>query len=216
MKIKYFGHASFYLRFKKAKLITDPFDPKMVGFSFPRKEADIVTISHGHNDHNRADLVKGEPLVIDLPGEYEKKGVKIKGFLTYHDKQKGAERGENVIYKIEGDDVSLLHLGDLGHVLSDSLVEEVGEVDVLFIPVGGFYTIGPEEAVQNINKLEPKIIVPMHYNHEKLNQQVFGKLAPLERFLESIGKEAQRVDELEISKENLADKEKEVVVLNLG
>ncbi len=214
MKIKYLGHASFLLRFKTAKLITDPFDPKMVGLPFPRQEADIVTISHQHEDHNRADLVKGEPLVIDLPGEYEKKGVRIKGFLTYHDKKKGAERGENIIFKIESEGISILHCGDLGHVLSDEQVEALGKVDILLVPVGGFYTIEPEEAVELVNKIEPAIVIPMHYNHEKLNQKVFSALKPVEKFLELMGG-GERVKDLSLLKSDLEGREKEVIVLEL-
>ena len=214
MKIRYLGHSSFYIRTKKAKIVTDPFDPQMVGFSFLRQEADIVTISHHHKDHDRADLVKGAPLVIDLPGEYEKLGVKIIGYSTFHDAKKGSERGENTIFKIEAENLSLLHLGDLGHILSDSLIEEIGEINVLFIPIGGFYTIGPKEAVELIGKIEPSVVIPMHYNHSLLNPQVFSKLFSLEDFLRLID-DYERVDTFELSQQSLEGKEKQVVILNL-
>ncbi len=217
MKIKYLGHASFLLKFKRTKVVTDPFDPQMVGIKFPRVEADIVTLSHHHQDHDRADLVKGSPLVIDLPGEYEKEGVRITGVLTYHDKSKGQKRGENVVFKMEGEDgIKVLHCGDLGHVLTDDQIEKIGEVDVLLIPVGGFYTIGPEEAMEVINKIEPAIVVPMHYNHSALNQAVFSQIKPVDEFLKVAGvSEIERVDELEISKNDIVEKEKEIVLLNI-
>ncbi len=217
MKIKYLGHASFLLKFKRTKVVTDPFDPQMVGIKFPRVEADIVTLSHHHQDHDRADLVKGSPLVIDLPGEYEKEGVRITGVLTYHDKSKGQKRGENVVFKMEGEDgIKVLHCGDLGHVLTDDQIEKIGEVDVLLIPVGGFYTIGPEEAMEVINKIDPAIVVPMHYNHSALNQAVFSQIKPVDEFLKVAGvSEIERVDELEISKNDIVEKEKEIVLLNI-
>src|SRR3989338_4498612 len=137
MDIKYLGHASFLLRSNTAKVITDPFDPKAVGLSFSKLPADIVSCSHGHDDHYFLDRIEGDPLVITLAGEYEKKGVRITGYDSFHDEADGSKRGKNVIYKIEIEDISILHLGDLGHTLSDELVEEIDVVDILLIPVGG-------------------------------------------------------------------------------
>ena len=216
MKIKYLGHSSFFLRFKKARLVIDPFDSKMVGLPFPRQEADIVLITHHHKDHDQAQLVKGNPVVIDLPGEYEIKQVKIRGFLTYHDDKKGALRGENTIYKIESEGISFLHLGDLGHLLSEEMIEKIGEIDVIFIPVGGIYTIGPEQALKLINEIEPKIIIPMHYNHEKLNQEIFGKLASVDEFVKNFPSEkVKKVDILSLSDSEVKEKESEVIVFEI-
>ena len=99
MDIKYLGHASFFIKSKEAKLVTDPFDPQMVGLKFPKIEADIVTVSHHHKDHDQAQLVSESPLVIDSPGEYEKKGLRVFGYKTYHDKKKGLERGANTVVR---------------------------------------------------------------------------------------------------------------------
>ncbi len=213
MDIKYFGHSSFFIKSKDAKLVTDPFDTQMVGIKFPKIEADIVTISHHHLDHDRAELVTGDRLVIDMAGEYEKKGMRVMGYQTYHDKKKGAERGENIVYKIEGDGISVLHCGDLGLVLEDSFVDQLGEVDVLLVPVGGFFTIDSTEAVELVKKIEPSIVIPMHYNHAKLNQQNFAKIAPLGEFLKKIGVEGVvPTPKLTIKKEELQEEMKVVVM----
>ncbi|OGK12217.1 hypothetical protein A3C98_02850 [Candidatus Roizmanbacteria bacterium RIFCSPHIGHO2_02_FULL_37_15] len=216
MDIKYLGHASFFIKSKEAKLVTDPFDPKMVGLKFPKVEADIVTVSHHHSDHDQTNLINGEPLVIDMPGEYEKKGLRVFGHQSYHDKQKGAERGENIVYKIEGEGVSLLHCGDLGIVLDDAFIDTIGDVDVLLVPVGGFFTIDAVEASELVKKIEPSIVIPMHYNSSKLNQQVFAKLLPVSEFLKKIGQEsAVPVSKLTIKKEEL-EEEMKVVVMEIS
>src|SRR3989344_3372049 len=164
MDIKYLGHAAFLLKSKDgARLITDPFDQK-IGLRFPKSEADIVTVSHKHDDHNKTAQIGGGPLVIDMPGEYERKAIKVTGYLSYHDKKKGVERGENILYKIETDGISVLHCGDLGLVLDDVFVDQIGDVDVLLVPTGGFYTINSDEAVELVKRIEPSVIIPMHYH----------------------------------------------------
>ena len=171
MEIKYLGHSSFLIKTKTAKIVTDPFDPEMVGLKFSKTEADIVTISHGHKDHNQFKNVSGingvSPLMIDMPGEFEKMGIRIFGFQTFHDKTNGSERGENIMYKFESEGMSLLHCGDLGMIPEESFLETIGEVDVLLVPVGGFYTIDSDEAVSLVKKIEPSIVIPMHYITEK-------------------------------------------------
>src|SRR3990172_7601672 len=213
MDIKYLGHSSFFIKSKDAKLVTDPFDPQMVGLKYPKVEGDIVTVSHHHQDHDNSKAVEGNPLVIDMPGEYERRAFGVTGFQTFHDKQKGAERGENIVYKIEGEGISLFHCGDLGHVLDDSFVDTLGEVDILLVPVGGFYTIDSAEAVELVKKIEPSIVIPMHYNHPKLNQQTFGKLSPVADFLKKLGVEnAVPVVKLVVKKEELQEEMKVVVM----
>lgn len=212
MEIKYLGHASFFLKGKTGVVITDPYD-SYIGLKFPKIEADIVTISHHHEDHDRADLVLGSPLVIDIPGEYEKKGIRITGFSVFHDKKQGKERGKNTLFKIEIDGISLLHCGDLGHVLDDEVVEEIDGVDILLIPVGGFYTINAEEAMTIVRKIEPSIIIPMHYNHPKLNQEIFGKIAPVTDFLEKMGvSQLAPIKKLSVKKEELTEEMRVVVM----
>ena len=183
MDIKYLGHSSFLIKTKTAKIVTDPFDPEMVGLKFPKTEADIVTISHQHKDHNQFKNVSGvnsvDPLIIDMPGEFEKMGVRIFGFQSFHDKTQGAERGENILYKFESEGISVLHCGDLGVIPEESFLETIGEVDILMIPVGGIYTIDAEEAVSLVKKIEPSIVIPMHYGS--------GKLAPVSEFTKKFG-----------------------------
>lgn len=215
MDIKYIGHSSFFIRTKNAKIVTDPFDPASTGLKFPKTEADIVTISHDHKDHNFLSGIKGEPLVLTWPGEFEKQEVRIYGYRSFHDKNQGADRGENVMYKFEAEDYSVLHCGDIGHLLSESLIEEIGNVDVVLIPVGGIYTINPEEAVKMINEIEPSVVIPMHYQTDGLNPAVFEGLSSLSAFLKEIGaEETQPVDKFTLKREELNSAEMKVVVLS--
>lgn len=208
MEIRFLGHASFLLRSRKLSIVTDPFDPSMVGIPFPKVKADVVTISHQHQDHNQATLVKEVKKVIDGPGHYEIQGVDIIGYQTFHDTKKGGERGLNTIYKIKMDNFSLLHLGDLGHILSDELIEEIGEVDLLFIPVGGYYTIGYKEAIEIVQKIEPLYIFPMHFNLPNINKEIFGRLDTEKNFVEQLGLPVERLDKFTIDSESKGEEQK--------
>ncbi|MCA9372099.1 MBL fold metallo-hydrolase [Candidatus Woesebacteria bacterium] len=215
MDITYLGHASFFIKTKPATILTDPFDPKMVGLPFPKKQADIVTISHEHADHNyRADLGENT-FILDWPGEYEKNSVRIFGFSTFHDKEKGAKRGTNTMFKFEVEDLAVLHCGDLGHILEDQLVEEIGDVDALMIPTGGFYTIDAKDAAKVVKEIDPAIVIPMHYNHEKLNQETFSQLSPVSAFIEELGEEVEYVDTLSIRKIDINPEATRLVVFKL-
>jgi len=216
MEIKYLGHSSFLIKSKEAKVVTDPFDPATVGIKFPKTEADIVTISHNHKDHNQSNLVVGDPLVIDMPGEFEKKNVRIFGYRSYHDKKQGAERGEVIIYKIESEEMSILHCGDLGIVPEDSFLDSIGDIDVLMVPVGGFYTIDATEATELVKKIEPSIIIPMHYNNPKSNKDNFSKLMPVSEFLKKFGAESiQPIPKLVVRREEL-EEEMKIVTLEIS
>ena len=191
MDITYLGHSSFRIRGKTATVITDPYDATAVGLKFPRHiEADIITVSHDHGDHNAVKQVEGNPFIIHGPGEYEIKGIGVVGLSVYHDEQKGELRGRNTMYRIEVDGVSIVHLGDLGHMLSSDEVNELDGVNVLMIPVGGVHTINATVAVHLINEIEPSVVIPMHYGRPELNQKLFSELAPLSVFLKEIGKES--------------------------
>jgi len=215
MDITYLGHASFKIKAKSATVITDPFDPKMVGLKYSGVEGEIVTVSHNHGDHNAIDKVSGIKKVVDGPGEYEISGVSIMGFKTYHDNKEGSERGENTIYVIEAEGLRLVHLGDLGHQLSDDLVEEIGDVDVLMIPVGGFFTIGPKEATEIISKIEPYFVIPMHYKMDGLSPMLSEKLQPVESFLKESGLTTENLPKFSIKKEDiLEDQNTKVIVLS--
>lgn len=213
MVVKHLGHSSFRIRGSSGTVITDPFGEEAVGFKFPRTTADIVTVSHQHGDHNSVEKVGGEPFVIDGPGEYEVRGIRIHGIQSFHDREKGAQRGKNVMYFIHLDGVSLLHCGDLGHVLTEEYVDILEEVDILFIPVGGVYTIDAKTAAEITTKLDPRIVIPMHYNEKRLKQEVFAKLQKVDDFLSEVGQEEVKSrDKLVISKSKLPE-ETEVVVL---
>ena len=219
MEIKYLGHSSFLIKTKTAKLVTDPFDSEMVGFKFPKTEADIITVSHQHRDHNQVKNISGingvAPLVIDMPGEFEKASIRIFGFQSYHDKSKGTERGDNILYKIEVEGVSVLHCGDLGVIPEESFLESIGEVDVLLVPVGGLYTIDSDEAIQLVKKIEPTIVIPMHYNHPKLNQKNFGQLTGVNEFTKKFGIEnLAPIPKLIFKKEEI-EQEIKVIVLEI-
>ncbi len=193
--------------------MTDPYDEK-VGFKFPRGiTADIVTVSHDHNDHNQAQLVKGVKKVVAGPGEYEVGGTSIIGIASFHDDQKGSLRGPNTIYVIEIDGMRLVHLGDLGHTIKTKRAETICEVDILMIPVGGEYTIGPKQAVEVVASLEPKVIIPMHYQTQGLDPSIFGKLVPVEDFVNSMEVKSERVEKLKISASDLPQEEQVIYIL---
>lgn len=193
-------------------IITDPFSPEKVGLKLPRLEADIVTISHDHDDHNNSAAVKGEPRLITGAGEYEIKGVFIEGVFSYHDDQKGAERGTNIMYRYEIEDLSVTHLGDLGTELDNKQLESLEGTDILLVPVGGVYTINAATAVKVINQIEPRIVIPMHYDVSGL--KLSKKLDPLESFLKAIGVKPRQEEKLKIVKKDLPQENMEVVVLS--
>lgn len=211
MEIKYLGHASFLLTTKAAAVVIDPFDPKMVGFAYPKVSADIVLVTHQHPDHNHVAAVGGNPFVIAGPGEYEVKGVKVDGLSSYHDNEEGKQRGRNTVYLIRAEGLSVLHCGDLGHPLPEEQLEHLGEVHVLLLPVGGFYTLGPEEAAALVAQMEPKIVIPMHYRSEK-HGAGFAQVAPLQDFLKEIGGAPRYEKVLKVKRDSLPE-ETQVVVL---
>jgi L-ascorbate metabolism protein UlaG (beta-lactamase superfamily) len=213
MDITYLGHSSFKIRGKDATVITDPFDPERVGIRYPKEEADIVTISHDHFDHNFISRIESPKMVIRVPGEYEVMGVSIIGISTYHDEENGKVRGKNIIFVIESDNLRIAHLGDLGHKLNEKLIDQIGDLDVLLIPVGGVYTITPKVAAEIVKDLEPSITIPMHYKTDDLNQEEFGKLAKVDEFLQELGYDVERLDKLSLKKELINEEELKVVVL---
>ncbi|MFC1625499.1 MBL fold metallo-hydrolase [Patescibacteria group bacterium] len=203
MDITYLGHSSFKIKTKTAVLVCDPFDPTYVGLKYSGVEGDIVTISHDHSDHNKAELVKGNKKVVNGPGEYEIMGVSLIGISSFHDTKHGGERGKNTIYVIEADGLRLAHLGDVGHTLSDNILEQIGDIDVLMIPVGGEYTIGPKEVVETVNKIDPYFVIPMHYQTTGLNPQTFSKLEPADTFLKQMGLTVEKSSKFSIKKEEI-------------
>ncbi len=186
MEISWLGHSCIRLRAREATLIMDPFD-KASGYPLTRPTADIVTISHDHPAHSNIAAVAGTPRVVRGPGEFELSGVFITGVRTYHDAKKGEERGPNIAYVVEMEDLRLCHLGDLGHVPTAAQVEEMAGVDVLFVPVGGHVTLDASKASETVGLLEPSLVIPIHYQTE-----VGGRdLDPVDRFVKEIGAEVE-------------------------
>jgi L-ascorbate metabolism protein UlaG (beta-lactamase superfamily) len=169
MKVKWLAHASFLITSETGtKIITDPYNVGG-GLSYGeiKESADVVTVSHEHGDHNNVAAVKGNPQVVKGAGAKEAKGIKFNGVPTYHDDAQGGQRGPNTIFCFEVDGIKVCHLGDLGHTLSDKEVAEVGKVDILLVPVGGFFTIDAKVATAVSSKLAPKVIIPMHFKTDK-------------------------------------------------
>jgi L-ascorbate metabolism protein UlaG (beta-lactamase superfamily) len=212
MVITWYGQSCFKIQSGETVIFADPFN-KEIGLTPPRGQANIVTVSHRHLDHNNVDSLSGEPLIIEGPGEYEIRGVNIKGIFSYHDNEDGKKRGTNTIYVIEIEGIKLCHLGDLGQKkLTDEQLEEIDEVDILMIPIGGKYTVDAEEAAEIINQIEPRVVIPMHYKISGLKADLGG----VEPFLKEMGAAKKSpVDKLTIKKKELPAEETEVVVMKV-
>ena len=217
MTITYRGHSCFKLQGKIGSVVTDPYGD-YVGFSLPSLSADMVTVSHDHQDHNHIAKVTGtarreRPFIIDHLGEYEVGGISVFGVKSYHDAKQGEERGANSIFTIVVDGVRVCHLGDLGHELDEATLNAIGSVDVLLLPVGGTFTISAKQAVAVARAIDPYYVIPMHYKTKAHNEEKFGELTPVEEFLKEFGAEgATPVDKLKVESDRLPE-ETEVIVL---
>ncbi len=202
MKIKWLGHSCFLVTSSGGvKIITDPFDDQ-VGYEVPSEEADIVTTSHDHFDHNNTRAVKGKFVHIKEPGTYSEKGINIKGVATFHDEVGGRKRGRNVIFKFNVDGIEVCHCGDLGHVPTPGQVEEIGKVDVLLIPVGGTYTVDAQKAFETAKLIKPAVIIPMHFKTDDTDFPIDG----VDKFTAVAGSgERAGKQEAEITKENIGN-----------
>lgn len=210
MEIDWFGHSCFRLRTREVTVVNDPYE-KTIGLSFPRPRADLVTISHNHEGHDYAEGVRGEPKIISGPGEYEIRGVFVTGVQTFHDKRNGRDRGKNTAYVMTIDGVNICHLGDLGHVPSQTQAESFGNVDILLIPVGGITTINASDAAEVVALFEPQIVIPMHYRVPDLAY----KLESVDKFVKEMGvKKPETVESLKANKDSLP-KETQVVLLEM-
>ncbi len=199
MDITWLGHSCFRIKGSHATVITDPYPPTL-GYSLGKVAARVVTISHQHPGHSYVQGISDEPRVVAGPGEYEIGGVLIIGIPTFHDGTGGKERGKNTAYLMEIDEVTVCHLGDIGHVLTTEQAEELDNVDVLLLPVGGVSTINATMAAEVVRQIEPKIVIPMHYKTEALTRE----LDPVDRFLKEMGaKEIEPQPKLSITKQSL-------------
>lgn len=184
MLISYHGHSEFLIETSSGlRILTDPFDPA-VPFPFHKTTADIVTVSHAHHDHEHLDKVEGHPQVIrEGGGHHPHKSVKVTGLPSWHDTVKGEKRGPNTIYLIQADGLRMAHLGDLGDMPDETVLQQLEFLDLVFVPVGGTYTIDAKQAAALINRIKPRVIVPMHY---RLGSQGLQALSPLDDFLETL------------------------------
>jgi len=214
MQIIWYGQSCFQITTSKGKnhlinIVIDPFD-ESIGLKVPKLTADIVLITHSHHDHNNIKAVSGNPFIVNGPGEYEVKGVFIQGIDSHHDSSFGKERGLNTIYIIKTEEMQICHLGDFGQKeLTSEQVEQIGNIDILILPIGGVYTISAKEAKGIISQIEPKIIIPMHYQIPKLKI----KLDDLDKFLKVVGiKTIEPQNKLSIKKGDLSQEAKIIVL----
>jgi L-ascorbate metabolism protein UlaG (beta-lactamase superfamily) len=211
MKIKWYGHAAFRLTTSDGvNIIIDPYEPGAFGLSYGpiTDPADIVLVTHEHTDHSHVTTIGGTYSDIRKEGPYEIRGVRIRAIPSFHDLSKGLERGQNLIFVVEADDLKVVHLGDLGHLLEHDAIEQIGKTDVLLIPVGSVYTIDGAQATHVMNDIKPSITIPMHFNTEKS-----FPLDGVDKF--TLGKERVKMldsAEIEVTKAGLP-REPEVLVL---
>jgi L-ascorbate metabolism protein UlaG (beta-lactamase superfamily) len=214
MHITWLGHSAFKLQDKISAdgitLVIDPYD-ESTGLKMPKLEADILLITHDHPDHSNRAAIKGTPYIVECAGEYEVKNVAIEGVLVPHDAVKGKERGTVVAYRIDMDDISIAHLSDLGDELDSKQLESLGGVDILLIPVGGKYTLDAKRAVTVVSQIEPRIVIPMHYQTPGLKYE----LDAVEKFIKELGVKPRYEDKLKVSKKDLPQDEMELVILNM-
>jgi L-ascorbate metabolism protein UlaG (beta-lactamase superfamily) len=207
MEITWYGQSCFRLRSKGLAVVTDPYNPE-IGLKLPRLAATIITVSHDHSDHNYVSAVKSGAFVISGPGEYEVLGIFVLGMASFHDANGGEESGRNTAYRIEFEDLSICHLGDLGHVPNQEQVELLTGADILLVPVGGHSTLSAAKAAEVVNLLEPGIVIPMHY-------KVPGLLAQLDtpkRFLNELGVESpEMLETLTVTRAELGAEARETV-----
>ena len=218
MTIQWFGQACFKITSKSINgdvvLITDPYSNKY-GLKKPKLLADIITISHDHEDHNDYQAIKTSanvvnPFIVKGPGEYEFMGIFIYGIPSYHDNERGAQRGQNTIYVISAEGITITHLGDIGErELTAAQLEYVEDSDILLIPVGGKYTVDGKEAAKLVSQIEPRIVIPMHYKIPGLNLD----LDTADKFIKEIGNNKEELDKLKISKKDLPQEETKLIIL---
>lgn len=207
MRISFLGHASFLITTGDKKILTDPFNEE-VGYPLYEGEVDYVTVSHGHWDHAATDLLKGKFTAITTSGKHDFGNIVFTGIKSYHDAEKGALRGENLIFIIEAEGIRIAHLGDLGHLLAADDIKKMGKIDLLLIPVGGTFTINANEAITIVNELKPRIVIPMHYDTPHLTFD----LAPVEDFTQHYEVLVKK-PELDINLDNL-DKVNKIILLD--
>lgn len=216
MKINWLGHSSFLLTESTGtKLVTDPFSSQMVGYDYPKGiDADIVTVSHSHEDHNALKELKSYKKIIDSVGTFESHGLKITGIRSFHDEENGKLRGENIIYKFNMDGINICHLGDIGTECSIELIEQLLPVNVLMIPVGGTYTIDAEAAKHFVLSLMPNIVLPMHYKYNHVNFDI-DKVDNFTKLFEDEAEVIEDLSEFDLDLYDLNEQDAEMKIVLL-
>ncbi|HOW60531.1 MAG TPA: MBL fold metallo-hydrolase [Candidatus Moranbacteria bacterium] len=216
MQIQYYGHSCFKISTKPAGRATEDivvfFDPfnKGIGLRPPQGQADVVFVSHDHNDHNNTTAIKGNPVIIDTPGEYAVKGINVLGIDSFHDNQNGTLRGHSTIFIIEAEGLKICHLGDLGCDLTAKQLEEIDGVDILLIPIGGTYTLDGKKAAELVHKIEPTLVIPMHYKVPGLNLKIEDE----KKFCTEIGNcPKEKISRLNVKKKDLENKGMEIILM---
>lgn len=208
IKVKWFGHSMWKIWDDNTSIITDPFTD--IGYPMPENEtADIVLCSHDHFDHNNISIIQGSPEVVDTEGEFDIHNIHIETLQVWHDNSRGSQRGNNLLMKFTISGKSFLHCGDLGHILVDETIEKLGRIDVIFIPIGGFYTIDAKTAQFIVSKIQPTIIFPMHYKTPVLDFPIAKK----EEYLKLI-EDYKQIDSNEIELTEDDFRKKQTIILN--
>lgn len=212
MVINWYGQSCFKLQSGELVVVIDPYG-KELGLTPPRFRADLALVTHGHFDHAYTESLSGNPFVISGPGEFEVKDISVIGIESFHDDERGKKRGSNTIYKIVMEEIRVVHMGDFGEEkLRDETLEQIGDVDILFIPVGGIYTIDASGAAKIIKQIEPRFVIPMHYKIPGLKVT----LNSVDTFLKEMGAgKLETRDKFSVKQNNIGENEKtEIIVLN--
>lgn len=200
MLLKWYGHACFGMNFSGGPdVVTDPFD-KSVGYPLCTAKADIVTTSHNHGDHNFIASVGGEPTRLNRAGIFTFDDLVVRGYHSYHDAEKGTRRGENIVYVFESDELRIAHLGDIGHEPDLKLYAALTDIDVLLIPIGGFFTIDAETALRIVDEVRPKLVIPMHYKTPAINFPIDDE----KKFAEALGAKYWESSSIELTEDNIS------------
>jgi L-ascorbate metabolism protein UlaG (beta-lactamase superfamily) len=201
MRIAWHGHACFEIEGDKGRVVTDPHDGRSLGIRAPNCRPDLVLVSHDHFDHNAVRMLKGEHATLKEPGPREVKGIAVRGIEAAHDDAGGAKRGRVVMFRFELEGVSFLHCGDLGQSLTTEQLKSIGKVEVLFVPVGGIFTLDGKQARKVVQDIAPKVAVPMHYRYGGLTLSI----QPVDAFLDGLpkGKVRHVGGSIEFTKEEL-------------
>ncbi|WP_379127015.1 MBL fold metallo-hydrolase [Paenibacillus sp. sgz500958] len=214
MRIKWYGHSSFYITSELGTtILIDPYGRKFLGYHMPEVSANIVAVTHEHRDHNQVHIVKGDYELLNQAGSFCVKEIEIKGIPTFHDNVGGAKKGNNLVFVFTIDGLTLCHCGDLGHLLTPEQLNEIGDVDVLMLPIGGGRTLGGVQAAEVRNQLRPAIVIPMHYRTKALGIAGRFFFENEHGFIKATGLPRLEVEELVVTRESLPDSAK-VVTLN--